>query len=336
MADVVFGITCSHSPQLSSGADVWSDHLERDRRNPLLLGKDYEFHSYDELLAQADPALAKEIDIEVRRARYDRCQDALAVLRAELGEARPDVAVVMGDDQRELFREEGIPTFALFLGEELMDRPPPPEVMAGYPSSIQAAMWAMHSTEPTPHPAAAGLSRHLADELTQADFDITAFTTQRDDRSIGHAFTFPRYRLGLPATTPIAPVFVNTYYPPNVASAPRCYQLGQVVGRAVVSWPEPLRVAIIATGGLSHFIIDTELDQRVLDALRTNEHDSLTSLPRQQFRSGTSEILNWIMAAGVLDGAGALAHLTATVVDYVSGYRTPAGTGTGMAFVYWR
>jgi hypothetical protein len=46
-------------------------------------------------------------------------------------------------------------------------------------------------------------------------------------------------------------------------------------------------------------------------------------------RSGTSEILNWVVAAGALE------NLSATVLDYVPGYRTPAGMGTGMAFVRW-
>ena len=50
---------------------------------------------------------------------------------------------------------------------------------------------------------------------------------------------------------------------------------------------------------------------------------------RAQLRSGTSEILNWITAAGALEG------LAARVIDYIPGYRSPAGTGAGMAFVLW-
>jgi 3-O-methylgallate 3,4-dioxygenase len=45
------------------------------------------------------------------------------------------------------------------------------------------------------------------------------------------------------------------------------------------------------------------------------------------FRS--SEILNWVTAAAALDG------LAPVVLDYVPGYRTPAGTGTGMGFARW-
>jgi hypothetical protein len=60
----------------------------------------------------------------------------------------------------------------------------------------------------------------------------TAVSPERGSRSLGHAFTFPRYRLGLPAATPIVPVFVNTYYPPNVPSTAWCYALGRAVRRA--------------------------------------------------------------------------------------------------------
>jgi len=67
----------------------------------------------------------------------------------------------------------------------------------------------------------------------------------------------------------------------------------------------------------------------VLDALVSGEPEPLTTLPRKLMRSGTSEILNWVAAAGALE------ELHASVVDYVPGYRSPAGTGTGMAFVHW-
>jgi OH-DDVA oxygenase/3-O-methylgallate 3,4-dioxygenase len=122
---------------------------------------------------------------------------------------------------------------------------------------------------------------------------------------------------------------VNTYYPPNVPSAARCYALGKALRRAIEAWPASQRVAVIASGGLSHFVVDEDLDHRVLDGITARDAGTLGSLPRDQLRSGNSEILNWIAAAGALEG------LAATVVGYVPGYRTPAGTGAGMAFARW-
>src|SRR5215469_7971351 len=114
MAEIVIGIASSHTPQLSSGVDMWLDHAERDRRNPQLLGKDARYHTYDELLAAADPALERELDRAVWDAKYQRCQEAIEALSGSLAKAHPDVAIVIGDDQRELFRDDGIPTFACF------------------------------------------------------------------------------------------------------------------------------------------------------------------------------------------------------------------------------
>src|SRR5215470_9508549 len=178
MADIVIGIASSHTPQLSSGVDMWSDHAERDRRNPLLLGKDARFHTYDELLAQADPALEKELSPEVWDRKYRRCQEAIEALAAFLGRARPDVAIVIGDDQRELFRDDGIPAFACFAGPELIDMPPSGEALERMPLGIRAASWAAHAGQPESHPVDAALGAHIARHLTRADFDLTVFERQ--------------------------------------------------------------------------------------------------------------------------------------------------------------
>ncbi|MFF3573946.1 hypothetical protein [Nocardia jiangxiensis] len=329
MAEIVVGIGSSHSPQLSSGVEWWEDHAERDRKQSKLLGTDGAFHTYAELLAAADPYIAAELMPEVWESKHRRGQDAVAELGRRLAAARVDVVLVVGDDQREMFRDEGIPVFGFFLGDQLVDQAPPPEQAALVAEGIRAAYWARFGEGVTPHPTSAALSLHLVEELVAAEFDVLALTKQAPGTSLGHAFTFPRYRLGLPPDVPIVPVFINTYIPPNVPSPARCYRLGQVLAQAVASWPEDLRVAVIASGGLSHFVVDEKLDRRVLNALVDGDSEPLCAIPRTFMRSGTSEILNWITAAGALE------KLCATVVDYVPGYRSPAGTGTGMAFVYW-
>jgi catalytic LigB subunit of aromatic ring-opening dioxygenase len=329
MANIVIGVASSHTPQLSSGVDMWLDHAERDRRNPMLLGKDARYHSYDELLAQADPAIEQELAPAVWDGKYQRCQQAIEALSARLDKAQPDIAVVIGDDQREMFKDDGTPAFACFTGTELVDLPPSGEALQRMPKGILAASWAAHGDRPAAHLVASDLSGHIAEQLARDDFDLTVFTQQPAGRTLGHAFTFPRYRLGLPPATPIVPVFVNTYYPPNVPSAARCYEFGRALRRALESWPVPAKVAVIASGGLSHFVVDEELDHRVLGGIAGRDAGILGALSRDQLRSGTSEILNWIVAAGALES------LAPTVLDYVPGYRTPAGTGAGMAFVQW-
>lgn len=329
VAEIVLGVASSHTPQLSSGVDMWDDHAERDRRNSRLLGLDYEFHTYDELVETADPALAAELTPEVWESKYRRAQDAVAVLGDRLAAADVDVAVVFGDDQHELFRDEGIPAFACYLGDRLVDLPLDADQLAHTAEGIKAASWAAHAPTSQEHATQPELSARVLELLAESDFDMLQFSTQPEGRSLGHAFTFPRYRLGLSARTPIVPVFINTYVPPNVPTARRCHLLGQIVRRAVEGWDDDARVAIVASGGLSHFVVDEKLDRMVLSGIERNDAPTLTSLRREQMRSGTSEILNWVAAAGALDA------LSATVVDYIAGYRDPAGTGAGMGFVYW-
>jgi 3-O-methylgallate 3,4-dioxygenase len=131
------------------------------------------------------------------------------------------------------------------------------------------------------------------------------------------------------AAIPVVPVFLNTYYPPNQPSPRRCYRLGRAIREAVEAYPEDLRVAVVASGGLSHFTVDEELDGEVIRALKEKDSGALEGLRREQLNGGSSEIRNWICAAGALE------HLDLRWVSYCPGYRTPAGTGTGMCFASW-
>ena len=126
------------------------------------------------------------------------------------------------------------------------------------------------------------------------------------------------------------PVMVNTYYPPNQPTPKRCYAFGRAVRRAIESWDSDKRVAVMASGGLSHVIIDEDIDQMTLDGLRNEDPELLWRLPRERLRGGTSEILNWVALAG------AVGPMKMTLVDYVTTYRSPAATGCGMGFAYWQ
>jgi 3-O-methylgallate 3,4-dioxygenase len=127
---------------------------------------------------------------------------------------------------------------------------------------------------------------------------------------------------------PTVPVFINTFYPPNQPSLRRCYKFGKALGQAIQSWDSDKRVAVIASGGLSHFVIEEELDQQVLSAMKDKDDHRLTNLPVEQFNAGSSEMRNWIALAGALDHT----RLDMSLVDYVPCYRSAAGTGNAMGF----
>ncbi len=126
---------------------------------------------------------------------------------------------------------------------------------------------------------------------------------------------------------PVIPVMVNTYHPPS-PSAKRCVAFGRALSAAVAAMTRPAKVVIIGSGGLSHPVIDEELDHRVLDAIKADDLDFLAAMDSNIFRAGTSEILNWIVTAAAAGREG-------NVVDYVPCYRTPNGIGCAMGFAHW-
>ena len=103
------------------------------------------------------------------------------------------------------------------------------------------------------------------------------------------------------------------------------------MGRAIKSWDFDARVTIFASGGMSHFVIDEALHRRLIEALQSGDKAALTSEPEFSFRSGNSEIKNWIIVAGIC----AETDMEMTVHDYVPCYRSEAGTGSGTAFATW-
>lgn len=330
MAQIVIGVGSSHSPQLSTPDDIWGLHAMRDQASTELFGVDGAYHQYEDLLSVADPAFSAQITPQVWAERFQRSNQALDEVADLLQAARPDVVVIVGDDQYELFRDDGIPAMATFVGEQLLDLPPSAEEVARLPIGLAEAQWAAHADEVDAYPVEVELAAHLAAEVGRAGFDLTVLRKQPEGRSLGHAFTFVRRRLGLPRTVPTVPIFINTYYPPNVPSARRCHEFGRAIGAAVRGWGTSARVAVVASGGLSHFVVDEVMDRAVLDALARSDVQALDKATDGKLLSGNSEILNWIAAGGALDG------LAMRTVDYVPAYRTAAGTGVGLAFAVWR
>jgi 3-O-methylgallate 3,4-dioxygenase len=130
---------------------------------------------------------------------------------------------------------------------------------------------------------------------------------------------------------PLVPILINTFFPPNQAKPGRCYEFGKAIGRAIQAWDGDQRVCVIASGGLSHFVIDEGWDQRMIQALKEQDEATITNEPNVMFRSGTSETKNWIIAAGALCESG----LQMNLLDYVPCYRSLAGTGNAMCFATW-
>ena len=326
MARIVLGLGTSHSPMLSTTPDIWPQHVERDKRNQALWGIDGQTHDYEGLLAIADPSIAKEVSPEKWQSRYDACQKGIARVGEILAKVAPDVLVMIGDDQKEVIHDDNMPAMLVYWGDTFLSIPRDRSRM---PPSIAAAAWANEFEAERSFPVANTLGLHIIQHLNNQDFDVAHSRYLPAGRGMGHAFGFVYRRIMDGNAIPVVPILLNTYYPPNQPTPGRSYDLGKSLRQAIESWDEGLRVAVLASGGLSHFVIDEELDEGVLKALREKDEAHLRALPRNRLNSGTSETRNWIAAAGALE------ELDMKVIDYVPCYRSPAGTGCAMGFAYW-
>jgi OH-DDVA oxygenase len=325
MAKIVLGMGSSHAPQLAMAPEQWRAYGDRARTQPehWFNGKTYTF---EELVdARAENHFDQECTDEKFQKRFDACQKAIAHLSETLARVNPDVAIIFGDDQHESFVDDNMPSIAIYHGATVDDAPGGGARDARIDEAPEARVT---------HPADAEFGKYLIESLVANEFDVTR-TNQlpqgRRDGTIGHAFYYIYRRLMHNRVIPHVPVMVNTYYPPNVPTAMRSYKLGQTIRKAVEAWDADKRVAVFASGGLSHTVIEEELDMRILEGLKNDDVKKLTDYPDVRFRAGTSEIKNWIALAGVMSGTG----LGPNIVDYVPCYRTEAGNGCAMGLAEW-
>jgi len=335
MAEIVLGIGTSHGPMLSTPWDQWDQRVgfDKQQKEHWYQGKTYDFVQLVEL--RKDEGLDAEITPDKWRARHEACRTAIDTLAAKYAEIAPDVAVIVGNDQTELFTDDNFPAFAVYWGETIENRPRTPEQIANLPPGVAVAERGHAPPEDAVYPGQPELGAHIARSVMDSGFDVSA--SRRLPKGSGyvngipHAFGFIYRQIMKDRVIPNVPVFVNTFYPPNQPSAERCYRFGFALKDAIESWESDARVAVFASGGLSHFVIDEPLDRKVIDAFEAHDFDALTSIPEDRYQAGTSEIKNWIPVAAIMDACGK----DLTLVDYVPCYRSVAGTGNAMGFLYW-
>ncbi|HEX8966855.1 MAG TPA: extradiol ring-cleavage dioxygenase [Chloroflexota bacterium] len=327
MAKIVLGLCSSHSPQLNTPAEIWPEHGANDQRNPWLIDPEGRRLSYTEAVERADPRILDELTPEKHQRRHERVQHAVERLQAELTAARPDVVIVFGDDQAEIFADDFRPALMVYSGDSV---PNMPDLFTRAPYAAgRRAGWAYGPEQDTIQ-IKADLARHIVGELIDREFDLAHAAKLGEGVGLGHAFGFVFGRLMDGARVPMVPVIINTLYPPNQPTPRRCFELGEAVGAAIDSFPSDTRVAVIGSGGLSHFLIDEEIDRRFLQAARDRDTQALKDLPAVRLQSGTGEIRSWLAAVA------AARDLRLDFVEYQACYRSPAGSGMGMGFAVWK
>src|SRR6266550_8612688 len=186
----------------------------------------------------------REIEKEtpaVLQSYIDRINLGFEALKKQLEAFKPDVLLVVGDDQGEVFTEANMPTYALFTCAEVH-------------GSINIGL--IGEPEEENHVTlrcAADLALHLLGALKREGFDVSESKELkplgRPKRGLGHAFTRPVVKVTPQLNVPVIPLHVNCYFAP-MPPARQCYELGLTIAQALKARPE--RVAIMASGGLSH------------------------------------------------------------------------------------
>lgn len=329
MAQLVLAVGTSHSPLLASPPEDYEKHAEIDAKGRKLLDRNGRPCTFGDLLATAPPDIARQIAMPVLEERAAQCNAAVARVARSIADADLDALIVIGDDQNEQFFDDNMPAILIYWGDTIENREL--AMPADAPAFWRKARGQYHETQGTrEYPVDAGLGLHIIQHLMRADFDVAQSRRLSREHGEGHAFGFVHRRLMQEKVVPIVPVALNTYFPPNQPRPARCWQLGEHIAHAVAAFPSDGRIGILASGGLSHFTVDEELDRRFLDACKTKDAAWLSSVPAEKLNSGSSEIRNWITTAA------AAQHLGVAWQEYIPCYRSLAGTGCGMAFQVWR
>jgi 3-O-methylgallate 3,4-dioxygenase len=327
MAQIVAAFGSSHSTMLVSSVEHWQEMFDRvDRRAPI---NDFDGapRTFDELLQNLPPDAAAKIAKDAQAERHRATMDAMDRLERDIAASKIDVLVIIGDDQREVFKDALRPAIAIYYGDTIRNAAAPQEPAADW--YLQDQRKRMEEKEDRQYPCHAGLATAIIQGLTVRSFDITAMKSLEGGQFEGHAYSFIHRRFMGKGPIPIVPVILNTYYPPNQPSPQRCFDLGVAIRELIEAYPENIRVGILASGGLSHFLVNEALDREVVKALQNKDYPALKGLPINKLVSGSSEIRNWIATAG------AAQHLNLDWIAYVPGYRSHALTGVGLCFAHW-
>ncbi len=301
------GLASSHAPGMFCPLEIW----------PRV------YAAIPESTKESQPAAAKLETRERLETYLARINKAFDILRRQLESYRPDALIMIGDHHIDLFNESNMPTLAIFTGDHVWGSSKP-FYMDDPPEASRIEI-----------PVHGELAGFVLKGLIKRGFEpsnIGAMQPLGDPaRGVSHMIVLPAPKLMPSLELPIIPIFLNANFPP-LPTARRCWELGLALREILSHRPE--RVAIYASGGLSHDPfgpragwIDEPLDRWVLERIESERAEELTHLfthDSDTVRGGTAEIRAWIAVA-------AACSRPAKVVDYIPVHHIKVGLG----FAYW-
>ena len=204
---------------------------------------------------------------------------AMRELGKRLDETKPDLAIVIGSDHLETFFLSAVPTFAIVGGLH------------------SKAAFARKTYALPIHPFAEEMLEKLVDD----GFDLA----YSQDAELGHSFAAVYEWVIEGRKIPVLPIFVNTYLPP-LPNSRRCAKLGAAIKDLVEK--SSLNVAIIASGGMSHYPgawkypqPDFDFDWWAIAHMERGNPEALLSLTNAELDdTGNTEMLPWAVMFGAI------------------------------------
>lgn len=228
-------------------------------------------------------------------------------------EKAPDIAVVVFNDHGNAFFLDKTPTFAVGCAERY------DPIDEGY------GVRSIPSFE-----GASEFSWHLLDVMVEEQFDPMICR----EIEVDHGLQVPMELLwGRPERWPVkvVPIFVNVLQYP-IPTPERCWRLGEVLRRAIDSYPTDEKIVVLGTGGLSHQLqgsragfLNRDADHAWLQDIAADPA-KLARLSREDyvrmFGSEGAELIMWLVMRGALSASVDVIHRH---------YFAPASmTGVGM------
>ena len=255
--------------------------------------------------SMAPQASSSRPSLESQKKLRADAEKAFAVLRSDLEASRPDVLIVVANDQFVNFFFNNIPTFFVTLAEEVKG-------------------------QFTRHKFHYRGDKELARTILKAGLERGIDFSCGEYVELQHTQVVPLYFLLPEPKIPILPIYVNTWVDP-IPTPRRCYQVGELIREVANAQRE--RIAILATGGLSHFPgsprigeIDTQFDHKLLEIMRDGKGRTLADYSLEQIlQAGDSEFLNWMVVLGTVGDTKA-----------ASTFYMPDHVATGWGFVSWK
>ncbi len=238
---------------------------------------------------------------------------ALDTMRERLRAARPDVILLFSNDHLLNWPINNTPEYTVGIGAEHVG-----------PADWYDEWLALEKYRIPGHPA---LARYLVNEGARRRLALAYLRDMQFDDGV----SVPMHYLNPEGDIALVPVTMNCTVPP-IPTPERAYQVGVTFRDMVRAYPGAERVAVVATGGLSHepggprfFWVDEAFDRWFLDLLTTGDHEKLVrecTLERMEEAGsgGTAELLAWMVALAFTTGP-------ADVLAYMPAVAWRSGTG---------